>query len=340
MEMLWPSGTATGIGSLPGEDPAEALAFVLDELTELPYLPELPARGPGASMIGRGAAHLAEMHVDLQPSGWRLVDRAGMDERRARDFLRRDLDALEEATQGYSGLFKVQVAGPWTLAASVELERGDKVLADPGAVRDLIDSLAEGLSHVVADLRRRMPAARLMVQLDEPSLPAVLLGRVPTASGFGALAPVEEHAAREALRAVAGAITAAGAAPLAHCCAASVPIRTLVGAGMRAVSLDAALLTEDDDEALGEAVESGVGLLLGLVPALGPGVPPTVRATVDPLRRLWGRLGFAPERLGEVVVVTPACGLAGASPGWVATAHRLCRQAARTLVDAPEQARS
>ena len=75
--------------------PGEAVATVLGELPQLPHLPELPGRGPGADLVGRTAALLVDLHVDLQPSGWRLVDRPGMDERRARAYLGEDLDELE-----------------------------------------------------------------------------------------------------------------------------------------------------------------------------------------------------------------------------------------------------
>jgi hypothetical protein len=40
-------GPASGVGSLPGTDPAEALRMVLGELPDFPYVPELPGRGPG-----------------------------------------------------------------------------------------------------------------------------------------------------------------------------------------------------------------------------------------------------------------------------------------------------
>jgi hypothetical protein len=73
-------------------------------------------------------------------------------------------------------------------------------------------------------------------------------------------------------------------------------------------------------------------LWLGVVPALGPGVPPPAREVAEPARRLWHELGFEAERLPESVVLTPACGLAGASDGWVRTALRLVRQASAALV--------
>lgn len=327
--------TATGIGSLPGDDIDAALGLVFTELPDLPHLPELPARGPGADMVGRTAGALVDLHVDLQPSGWRLVARAGIDERRAAEYLDRDLDALVPIAGTHDGPLKVQLTGPWTLAATLQTTRGP-VLADTGATRDLIASLAETVRAHLAEVARRAPRARLVLQLDEPALPAVLAGTVPTASGFGNLRAVEPATAREALRA---AVEAAGeGVPVAvHCCAAEVPLRLLAGAGAAAISLDLAVAQPDRD-ILGELVERGTKLWLGVAPALGPGVPPAARSVADPVRRLWHELGFPPERLAETVVLTPACGLAGASDGWARTALRLVRQAAGVLADAPEVA--
>jgi hypothetical protein len=332
----WPPGSATGVGSLPGTDIDEAVRLVLDELPDFPHLPELPARGPGADLIGRGAALLVDLHVDLQPSGWRLIDRAGMDEHRARDFISRDLDALEQHARDYTGPLKLQAAGPWTLAASLERVRGDRALADLSACRDIATSLAEGLASHVADVHRRVPGATICLQLDEPSLPAVLAGSVKSATGYKLVDPVDEPIAVQVLHDVVTRIVAAGAVPLAHCCASHPPISSLRSAGVRAVGVDALQLTPRDDDAVGEAVEAGTALLLGLLPALGPGAPPKVRDVVAPARALWRRLGFDPELLGSTVVVTPACGLAGASEGWARTALRLARQAGRVLVGSPE----
>src|SRR5688572_2872366 len=118
-------GGASGVGSWPGTDPLEAVRTVLDLLPDLPFLPELPARGPHADVTGRSTALLAGLPVDLQPSGWRLVSRPSQDSRRARDLLARDLDALEEAADAARpSALKVQCAGPWTLAATLELPRG------------------------------------------------------------------------------------------------------------------------------------------------------------------------------------------------------------------------
>jgi methionine synthase II (cobalamin-independent) len=328
----WTAGSATGVGSYPGDDPAEALRVVLGEVPDLPHLPELPARGPGADLAGRTAALLVDLSVELQPSGWRFADRPGIDVRRGLDHLARDLDVLEEQAAGHEGPWKLQVCGPWTLAASIELRHGDRALADPGAVRDLAASLAEGVAVHVADVQRRIPGARILLQLDEPGLPAVLAGRIPTASGFDRLRAVEAPVAEEALREV---MAASGAYPIVHCCAHDVPYGLLRGAGAEAISVDAGLIPKRSDDAIGETIDAGVGLLLGVVPGTDVTLPP-IAATARPVRELWGRLGFPAARLAEQVVLTPSCGLAGASPAYVRAALKRVREAATMLSEAPE----
>src|SRR4051794_36181118 len=187
---------------MPGTDVRVATRLVFDLVPELPYLPELPARGPGATIVGRLVALLGRaghLHADVQPSGWRLVDRAGLDERRAIDLLDRDLDALEEMGDGYAGPVKVALVGPLTAAASLELTRGEAVLADHGASRDPAEAIADLTAWLVAEVRRRLPAAQVLLQADEPSLPAVRSGQVPTASGFGRLRSVDEPTALDRL---------------------------------------------------------------------------------------------------------------------------------------------
>nr|WP_055505459.1 methionine synthase [Nonomuraea pusilla] len=318
---------ATGVGSHPGDDHLEAIRVVFGEVPNLPYLPELPARGVGADMIGRTAGLLVDLPVEVQPSGWRLADRPGRDHRRAVDHLRRDLDGLEEIAHDYAGPLKLQVCGPWTLAGAVELKFGDKMLSDHGAVRDLTESLAQGVADHCAEVRRRLPGVtEIVLQLDEPGLPGVLAGTVPTASGFGRLAAVEEWRVEESLRLFPDAVV--------HCCAPSVPFALLRRAGVRGISVDASLLRRRDEDAVGEAVEAGVTLFLGVVPGRDTRLP-DAGVVAKPALELWRRLGFDPESLSGRAVLTPACGLAGASPGYAKAALTACRKAARVLRDDP-----
>jgi methionine synthase II (cobalamin-independent) len=323
----WGRGAVTGIGGLPGTDPVEATRLVFGELPDLPHLPELPARGAGADMIGRSAAVLVDLPVEIVPSGWRLAAHRGRDQRRAEDYLARDVDALHEQAEGYAGPLKVQVAGPWTLAANLELPTGHRVVTDHGAVRDLAESLAEGIRAQVADLQRHVPGASLVVQLDEPSLPAVLAGELATASGWGSVRAVAAPDATRVLQTVLDAIPSGGR--VVHCCAPDAPLDLLREAGSDAVAVDAALLRSTHYDVLGAAVDAGVSLWLGVLPSRDAAI--TLDTARDPLRRLWRELGFADSMLADAVVPTPACGLAGASQQYVRSALSVLRDTGRAL---------
>ena len=321
---------ASGIGSWPDTDVRQALSAVRDLLSEdgLPYLPELPARGPGADMIGRGAGLLAELAVDLQPMGWRFVDRAGRDAHRTSALLRQDLDELAEAFDGYSGDLKVQIAGPWTLASSIWLHRGERSVVDVGATRDLIASLAEGLRVHLAELARLVPKASFVVQIDEPGLPSVLSGELPTASGFGRIRAIDPTIAAEGLRDV---ITAAGERhTVVHCCASDVPLALLRDTGVKAVSLDIALLGPKSWESVAATVESGVDLWAGAVPM--DATDAKVTGVIDPLVAAWHSVGLPMSDLSRVTL-TPACGLAGLTPKAARSVQQLAVDAARALTE-------
>jgi methionine synthase II (cobalamin-independent) len=323
---LWPVGAATGIGSMPSTDIAEALRIVLGELPDLPHLPELPDRGPGADLIGRSAALLVDLPVELYAGRWRLAGRPGRDLRRARELLERDLDALHDQAAEYAGTFKTQTAGPWTLAAGLEMPLGGKVLRDHGAVRDLTTSLAEGLRTHLADIAARLPRAGVLPQLDEPSLPDVLAGRVPTDSGLHTWRAVEAARARSVLAEVIGS---AGGPALVHCCAAEVPIALLREAGAAGVAIDTGRVTDIDE--LGEAIDAGMALVAGAVDPLAPA--PTSADIAERVRTLWRKLGFAPSLLAERVAVSPACGLAGTTLDNARAVLAACREAGQRLRD-------
>lgn len=326
---LWPAGAATGIGSLPGDDPLAAARLVFDELPDLPHLPELPDRGAGADLIGRTAALLVDLAVEIVPSGWRITSRPGRELRRAQDFLARDLDALEAVADGYVGALKVQVAGPWTLAANVELSSGHRLVRDHGATRDLADSLAEGLRAHLAEVGSRVPGARLVVQLDEPALPAVLGGTVSTPSGFGTVRAVSAEVVEQTMRAVLG--VAPSGARIVHCCAADAPLGVLRSAGADALAVDLSLLGHAHYDALGEAVDAGLSLWLGVLPALDSVI--TRDSAREPIRRLWNALGFPVGQLAAGVVPTPTCGMAGASPAYARRVLGLLRETGKVLLE-------
>ncbi len=331
MSFRWPPGASSGLGSLPGTDAAEAIALILGEVAELPYLPELPGRGFGADLIARGCALLLDLPVEWQPHGWTLASHPGRDLGRARDHLLRDLDLLTEQAQGLP-LLKIQVAGPMTMAANLELPNLHKVLTDHGAFRDLTVSLTEGVRAQLADLAGRLPGTQLVLQVDEPSLPQVLAGQVPTPSGYGTVRSMERPVAESALAALLEVVPAGHR--VVHCCHADVPYDLLTAAGATAVSIDASLIRDTQIEQLGSLIEDGGSLWLGVVPATDAEI--SVNDSRGRIQRLWNKLGFAPELLAERVLVTPSCGLAGASMPYVRRAISVLREVGSSLREQPE----
>jgi methionine synthase II (cobalamin-independent) len=327
---------------MPGDDPVEAANVVVGELPELPFLPELPARGLGADIIGRTAALLVDLPVEVMPSGYRTVPRAGHEHRTAVDLIRRDIDAFEEALER-SGVapqaVKIQAAGPWTLSANVELPRGHRVMTDPGALREFADSLSEGIALHADEIKRRI-GAPVVVQFDEPSLPTILAGGLRSAGGLDMVRAVPEPDARDTLLHVIETVRAATGQPvIVHCCARRPPIALFREAGADVIALDATLLDNIPaalSDQLGEAWDAGTTMLLGLVPSTDPQRPLTLAEAAAPALRLVDRLGFPRTLLAERAIVTPTCGLTGATHEWARRALALIRDVGKAFVEPPE----
>ncbi|MDP7703023.1 MULTISPECIES: methionine synthase [unclassified Mycobacterium] len=328
----------SGVGSWPGTSARQAAEVVVGELAgALAHLVELPARGVGADMLGRAAALLVDVALDTVPRGYRLVSRPGVVTRRATSMLDEDMDALEEAweTAGLRGgdrVVKVQAPGPVTLAAGLELGNGHRAITDAGALRDLTASLAEGVAAHRAALSRRLDTP-VVVQFDEPTLPAALGGRL---TGVTALSPVPalDEAVAEALLAMC--VEVVGVDVAVHSCAPDVPWELLARSGIAAVSVDVNTLRAADLDAVAAFVESGRTLVLGVVDSSAPDRRPSVEEVATRVVAVTDRLGFGRSPLRGRVGVTPACGLAVATPQWARTAVSLARDAADAFAADPD----
>ena len=251
--------SATGIGSCPGTVARQAAEVMVGELHQLTHLVELPGRGVGADMIGRAGALLVDIGIDTVPRGYRIAPGRSAVVRRAVSLLGEDLDALEEAweTAGLRGsgrTVKVQAPGPITLAAHLEMSNGHRAITDAGALRDLDRKPRRGRRRPPGRTVARRLDANVVVQFDEPTLPAALAGRLTGVTGVTPVHPVDEAVATSLLD---ECVAAVGAAVALHSCAPDLPWKMLQRSSLEAVSVDASTLTAADLDGIGEFVESG-----------------------------------------------------------------------------------
>jgi methionine synthase II (cobalamin-independent) len=341
IEYGWPVSvfaTGTGTGSWPGTVARPAAEVVVGELgSALTHLVELPARGVGADVIGRAGALLVDVAIDTVPRGYRVAARPGAVTRRAVSLLDEDIDALEEAWEiaglrGSGRPVKLQAPGPITLTAELELSNGHRAITDLGAVKDITASLAEGVAAHRASVSRRLDAP-VVVQFDEPLLPAAIAGHLSGVTAFSPVAAIDETLATSMLDTCAAA---AGAEVSVHCCGSGLPWKVLQQSAIRALSVDAETLQAVDLEAIAEFVDSGRVVVLGVVAASTPARRPVVEEVAAAVVAVTDRLGFARAALRDRIGVSPACGLAAATPLWARTAIGLARQAAQAFADDPD----
>lgn len=329
--------TATGVGSWPGTSAREAAEVVVGELHCLPHLVELPARGLGADTIGRAGALLVDISLDTVPRGYRIAPGRSSVTRRAASLLDEDVDALEEAWEkaglrGRKRVVKVQVPGPITLAAQLELPGGHRAITDSGAVRDLTASLAEGVAAHRQQLERRLESA-VVVQFDEPSLPAALAGRLTGVTSLSPVHPVDEQVVTALLDECAAVV---GGEVALHCCAPALPWKLLQRSTIAAVSVDVDTLTVADLDGIGEFVDSGRTVLLGAVPTAVSGPKPSPQQIAASVAGITDRLGFARAVLRDRIGITPACGLAAATVAWARGAIEVAQKAVDGLAEDPD----
>ncbi len=239
------------------------------------HLVELPARGVGADIIGRAGALLIDIAIDTVPRGYRLTARPGAVTRRAVSLLAEDIDALEEAWEvaglrGSGRPVKLQAPGPITLAAELELPNGHRAITDPGALNDIAASLAEGVATHRAALSRRLDTP-VVVQFDEPTLPAAIAGHLSGVSALNSVAALEESVAVTVIDICA---SAAGAEVLLHSCGSSIPWKLLQRSSIDAVSVDTGTLRAGDLDAIGEFVGIRTGRHVGCGAVERTGPPP------------------------------------------------------------------
>lgn len=312
--------TATALGPWPGEDPLEATRIVRGELgsPHLPFLAELPDRGVGSDALGRTASLLVELPVDVQPYGWRIVDRPGKDLMRARSALSTDINVLADvvgAEERPADDLKVQLRGPLSLAAGLHLHNGERALIDYGARRDIASSLAAGAGSYLQRVAAAAPGARIVVQIDEPEIASVLAGAIPTSSGYRTLRSVPGEEVAASWRLLIDALREEGAVEIVVSVPeVEAPFDRIVESGADGIAVPLRALTSRQWEQLAGAVEAGKRLWAGVLDVDTPAAAlPRVADVVENVSRPWHQLGLPASTL-SALRVTPSEGLSRHSP--------------------------
>lgn len=309
-------------GAWPGEDPRQAASAAFDDLAAgWPAVPltAIPARGGtrwAVDAIGAAVRLLDELPVDHGSYGWRLSGGAGRDVRVEHSRFARTLDALGEYGEGYAGRTLLSLPGPWTVVHALSLPDGRPVLADQGAVRDVVQVYAGGLA---AELDRvaRLLGTRPRMRLWEPVLDVILTGSVPTVSGFRTLPALPEQAVLPALASVlrrTGDDTIVSLPRLDRVRIAGKDVahrQQLADAGVRALSVPLETLTGPAGtgpsaagwEEVAQAVEAGTEVWIRL-PGHAGSRPDEVNRWVGALADPWTGIGMSPDSLAGFGVLT------------------------------------
>jgi hypothetical protein len=292
-------GIATGIGSLPHDDPTAAADLVLRCLPELPAVPQLPNRDPREGMLAQWLVALPEVDVQL---GGTCVLHGASDaapecafDPTAHAGLLAFLDAAAVLDRGPKRV-KAQVTGPLTLGCALVAAGMPTTRAFRRAV-DVTRAWSSAIETLVAE---RLPGAGLVLFFDEPAL--VRWQRDD--------ALLDREAAIDAL---SGALAVTGTALTGvHVCGdGDVALALAAGPDVLGVEVGTDLVRHA--VALGHFLDAEGWVAWGAVPTHRP-----VGESADPhwraLTSVWCELtrrGCDPVLLRTRGVITPACGLAG-----------------------------
>jgi methionine synthase II (cobalamin-independent) len=105
---------------------------------------------------------------------------------------------------------------------------------------------------------------------------------------------------------------------------------------IRALSVDVGTLTAADLDGVGDFVDSGRTVMLGVVAPTAPEMRPSAEEVAKAAVAVTDRLGFARSVARQRIGITPACGLAGATPQWARIAVELAQKAADAFADDPD----
>lgn len=268
---------ATGIGSLPHQDPEEAVRLVLKIFPELPFWPQLPRRSPEEGMT-------------------RQFDHPILYRENAAGFFEL-IKALQRQRPAEIRGIKGQITGPATWLVSNYFESGEILL--------------DGISSHLA-----MNAVWQIEQLRQFDVPVVIFLDEPVLGKLSRYPSLSNASLMKAWTRIVNAIHETGGPAGIHCCD-QMDWGLLFRCPMDIISFDTSLSFQDllpHVEELKKFLDRGGRLSWGAIPTTRTaadsedGPPHDLEAFEKLIQQLSGH-GIDPQRLARQSIVTPACGL-------------------------------
>ena len=296
---------------MPHPDADASVVAALRTCPDLPFWPTRPLAVPDEHMVRQWALGLpgvGDAPSSGEPAGGGGVAWVGRDRAPGQAALvpsaAGTLDPLlRTLRQRPPGWLKLQATGPVTLALALDAG-GREAITVPSARGPLALGYAARLRSVVTRVREALPAWKLLLVLDEPSITHPLVAAQPK------LALELWQAARSTGAEITGL----------HCCATP-PWGLLLDLDPQLVSFDAVACGDGatDDPAFRRLIANGTAVAWGLIPsssepasdadaeALKADAEALATRLLDLVR--WTAGDYLPEVLARSLV-TPTCGLA------------------------------
>ena len=333
--MIKPKFLATGIGSMPFEDPSLAVDLILSKLPEAPHWPQLPGLGLNEQMEIQFSEHMPCAVIDRNKNRLYFDTSGDYSEAFAQFYegylaamdpdegtrdckamavspaFARGLHALEDKLrqQGVKLPFvKCQVTGPCTFSLTV-VDENKRAIYYHEEFRDMI---VKTLAMVGCwQIQTFKPyAGQVICFIDEPIL---------SAFGSSTYVAVRRADVVQLLADMVEAVHAAGGIAGTHCCG-NTEWSILIDAGMDIINFDAFQYGETIAMYAGAVkghLQRGGALAWGIVPTSAAIREQTVEGLADRLEGLMDHLaskGIEKRLITDQALITPSCGTGSMTP--------------------------